>query len=108
MRLLATLHFVAHEPAGVRMVAIVATMLLGTKAIVATSLELRLSLRQWIAFTLWPVMRPSIFVSPGSRPRAESSGAESDSGFAVRIEKASTTKTQRTQRNPLCPLCLCG
>ena len=29
----------------------------------------RLTFQQWIAFTLWPGMRPSIFACLGSRPR---------------------------------------
>jgi hypothetical protein len=47
----------------------VATLLLAMKAIVASNLTTRLTFRQWIAFTLWPGMRPSIFASLGSAPR---------------------------------------
>jgi alginate O-acetyltransferase complex protein AlgI len=67
--LLFTLHLVDREPAWVRMVAIVATMLLGMKAVVASNVTQALTFRQWIAFTLWPGMRPAIFASLGSRPR---------------------------------------
>jgi hypothetical protein len=64
---LATLHIVGHEPAGARMVAIVVTLLLAMKAIVAS--HCGLTFRQWIAFTLWPGMRPSIFLTLGAPPR---------------------------------------
>lgn len=67
--LVATLHFVDHEPAGARMVAIVMTLLLAMKAIVVSTMAIRLTFRQWIAFTLWPGMRPSIFTSLGLPPR---------------------------------------
>jgi alginate O-acetyltransferase complex protein AlgI len=66
---LATLHIVDHEPAGARMVAIVVTLLLAMKAIVASHSAASLTFRQWIAFTLWPGMRPSIFLTLGSPAR---------------------------------------
>jgi hypothetical protein len=71
--LAATLYFVGEEPAGVRMVAIVATLLLAMKAIVATSPSTTLTFHQWIAFTGWPGMRPSIFEALGG-PRREGAG----------------------------------
>src|SRR5450432_3497156 len=54
--LVATLHFVDHQPAGARMVAIVISLLLAIKTIVAGNETTRLTFRQWIAFTLWPGM----------------------------------------------------
>jgi hypothetical protein len=66
--LLVTLYLVDQEPAVVRMLAIVATLLLGMKAVVGSNDAQALTFRSWFAFTLWPGMRPSIFATLGSRP----------------------------------------
>lgn len=81
--LLATLRFVDHEPAGTRMVAIVVTLLLAMKAIVASGADTTLTLRQWIAFTLWPGMRPSIFAVLGRRPREGARGLARDGASSL-------------------------
>jgi alginate O-acetyltransferase complex protein AlgI len=66
---LTTIHIVDQESAGARMVAIVVTLLLAMKAIVASHGVTSLTFRQWAAFTLWPGMRPSIFATLGSPAR---------------------------------------
>ena len=85
--LLATLYFVDNEPAGVRMVAIVATMLLGMKAVVASNGEQTLSWRQWIAFTLWPGMRPLILPSRvRARARARAFWPGTEQSLSLRAQ----------------------
>ncbi|MEA2163340.1 MAG: hypothetical protein QOK37_1467 [Thermoanaerobaculia bacterium] len=67
--LASTFHFVSHEPAGARMLAIVATLLLAMKVIAASHGTTRVTFRQWIAFTLWAGMRPAIFTLLGAPAR---------------------------------------
>ena len=61
----------AHEPAGFRMLAIIAVLLYAMKAVVAMETRAsggcRLSWWRWVGFvTLWPGMRPGPFARPGS------------------------------------------
>ena len=63
----------AHEPAGFRMLAIIAALLYAMKAVVAVEAQAaggrRLSWRRWLGFSaLWPGMRPGPFTRPGSGP----------------------------------------
>jgi alginate O-acetyltransferase complex protein AlgI len=60
----------ADEPAGVRMVAIIAALFLGMKAVVGVEAAgnngLRLKAWRWISFVLgWPGMRPALFAHAG-------------------------------------------
>jgi len=58
------------EPAGVRMLAVIALLLTAMKAVVGVESRTRLSARRWLAFAaLWPGMRPSIFRTLPSAPR---------------------------------------
>jgi hypothetical protein len=59
----AALRLVDAEPAGFRMVAIIATLLLAMKAIVAAESSDQLTLRQWLGFATWFGMRPSLFAA---------------------------------------------
>ena len=66
----------AAEPAGLRMLAVIATLLFAMKAVVSVEARARVGTRlppmRWIAFaTLWPGMRPGLFahLHPG-RPGA--------------------------------------
>lgn len=58
------------EPAGVRMITLVATLLLAMKIIVLVQTRVSLTARQWIAFAAgWLGMRPAIFRSMGAPSR---------------------------------------
>ncbi|MEA2235818.1 MAG: hypothetical protein QOC81_542 [Thermoanaerobaculia bacterium] len=83
MAVLATLHFVEREPAGARMVMIVVTLLLAIKGVVASESATSLTFGQWVAFTLWPGMRPGIFASLGSRPREGARTLARDGALAL-------------------------
>jgi alginate O-acetyltransferase complex protein AlgI len=63
----------AREPAGFRMLAIIAAVLYAMKAVVALEVQAsgqcQLSWWRWVGFvTLWPGMRPGPFTGLGSRP----------------------------------------
>jgi alginate O-acetyltransferase complex protein AlgI len=60
----------SEQPAGVRMLAVIALLLTAMKAVVGVEATTRLSYRQWLAFAaLWPGMRPAIFRTLPSAPR---------------------------------------
>jgi alginate O-acetyltransferase complex protein AlgI len=59
----------AHEPAGVRMLAIILTLLQGMKIVVAVESDSKLSLVRWLGFCLmWFGMRPALFATTRSGP----------------------------------------
>ncbi|MEX0713952.1 MAG: membrane bound O-acyl transferase family-domain-containing protein [Pirellulales bacterium] len=62
----------ASQPAGFRMLAIIAAALLGMKAVVAVEAQAagqpRLSLAAWLRFAGWPGMRPAPFTRPLAGP----------------------------------------
>jgi hypothetical protein len=70
----AVLLIVDAQPAGFRMVAIIAALLLGMKAIVAVESE-SLTLRQWLAFACWFGMRPGVFATRTPPARIANHGA---------------------------------
>ena len=65
------------------MVMIVVTLLLAMKAVVASDSAISLTFGQWVAFTLWPGMRPSIFATLGSRPREGARKLARDGALSV-------------------------
>ncbi len=76
-----------HEPAGIRMLAVIGTLLYGMKGVV--TLEARaegmpmLPAWKWLGFaSAWPGMRPSIFANAG---QARQSGAWSLIGMGCRL-----------------------
>jgi alginate O-acetyltransferase complex protein AlgI len=68
-------HLTAAEPAGFRMVVLIVGLLWGLKAVVSVESQAqgqpRLTPGRWLAFaTLWPGMRPALFVTAGGPARS--------------------------------------
>lgn len=70
----AVLLTIGNEPAGFRMIAIVAVLLLGMKVIVAAESE-PLTLAQWLAFAAWFGMQPRVFATRTAPIRVPHHGA---------------------------------